>query len=490
MAPMSAAPVSLLSLPWEIRGVILLEVLEPQQRREPIFDRKFMQKRVRLRNLFDETHPKDTNIYIEKPGTWALAQSARALQATSRRLRDDVTLLINEIFKTGKEDAPFILDIMIVKDVGVFPTWLCFPYRTKRILSLRVNLRIIRPDAKAVPLEWVELARYPESISPRWGELNMPTFWSFFAVLTLLSLSRLRYAQVVDEAGIKSAAAPTNEQQRQPTDGDAKDNQQQSKGVHATGSILKHRSSVLDAYLVPMEETPYVVDQLHIDYKPTEYRPNGKVIVPGVEDKSRNGPFYKEGHVQFGREVFHDNTDYSDSWETHELQMEEKAAGRIASGQLLEYTWQSITRMTDYKQGEDELAIYHYTLASSVGEVVYSPPVGNDGCMMSKNTDSWISAYESDGDWRTMNISKAIAKEEASEEPAKGYIALLQLAKRRSALGWQAQFDEKQEAQERDRSEKDKKQPWFNSCESTAVEGQSWRRTVPWPMQHDSVSER
>lgn len=459
MARVEAAPASLLSLPWEIRSVILLDVLEPQRRREPIFDWKLMQKRVRLVNFFDEKHPKATNIYIERPGTWPLARSARALQATNRRLRDDVTLLINETFKTGKAKAPFILDIMVVKDVGVFPTWLCFPYKTKRILSLRVNLRIIRPDAKAVPLEWVELARYPANTPPRWGELKMPTFWSFFAVLALISLSRLRYRQAVDETGIKSAAATTNKQQGQSADGDATGSQPTTRGSHATGSILKHRSSVMDAYLVPMEETPYVVDQFHIDYRPTEYRPNGKPIVPGVEDKSRNGPFYKDGHVQFGREVFHDNTEYSDSWETHELQMEEKAAGSVASGQLLEHTWQSITRMVDYKQGEDELALYHYVLANSVGEVTYSPPIGNDGCMMSKNTDSWISAYESDGDWRTMNISKAIAKEQASMDPARGYIALLQLAKRRRALGWQAQFDEKQETQERARMKKDKKQP-------------------------------
>ncbi len=418
-----------------------------------------MRNRVYLGNCFDERHPRATNIYIEKPGTWPLARSARALQATNRQLRDDATLLINEMFKTGKVEAPFILDIMIVKDIGVFPTWLCFPYKTKRILSLRVNLRIIRPDAKAVPLEWVESARYPANISPCWDELKTPTLWSFFAVLVLIPLSRLRYKPAVDATDIKPVAAATNKQQGQSADIDATGSQPTAKISPATGSILNHRSRMMDAYLVPMEATPYIVDQLHIDYKPTEYRPNGKRIVPGVEDKSRNGPFYKEGYVQFGREAFHDNTDYSDSWETYELQMEDKAAGRVASGQLLEQTWQSITRITDYKKEEDELALYQYVLANSVGEVTYSPPVGNDGCMMSMNTDSWISAYESDGDWRTMNISKAIAKEEASEEPARGYITLLQLAKRRRALGWQAQFDKKQETLQKARRQKEKKQP-------------------------------
>lgn len=106
-----------------------------------------------------------------------------------------------------------------------------------------------------------------------------------------------------------------------------------------------------------MEATPDVVDQLHLDFKPTEYMPNGKPIVPGVEDISRNGPFYKEGYVQFGREVFHDGPDYCDSWETHELQMKEKAAGLMASGQLLEHISESIIRIAGY-ENKDELELY------------------------------------------------------------------------------------------------------------------------------------
>ncbi|ATY67116.1 hypothetical protein A9K55_000474 [Cordyceps militaris] len=441
MAPAEDAPASLLSLLWEIRSVILLDVLTRSHRRgEPVFDNKLMRQRVHLGNCFDERNPKETNIYIEKPGIWPLARSARAFQATCRQLRDDVTLLINQTLKTGKTKAPFILDFMIVKDVGVFPTWLSFPYKTKRILSLRVNLRIIRPDPKAVPREWIKLARYPENLPRRWGELNTSTFWSFYAALALISLSRLRYKPADDETkGIESAAAPTN----------------------------KHRISVVDAYLTPMEATPYVVDRLHLDFKPTEYRPDGEPIVPSMEDESRNGPFYKEGYVQFGHEVFHEKSGYSDGFETYELNLEEKAAGRVASGQLLKHVWECIGRISDYKDEEDELALSQYALANNVGEVTFSPPRGlppvvDAAHMMSMNTDTWISSYESEGDWRTMNISKAIANEEAREDPAQGYLALLRLAKRRRALGWQVQFDkarEEYEALARVEREKDNKQP-------------------------------
>lgn len=458
MNPTDVAPASPLGrLPWEIRSVILLDALEVQRRREPVFDIKFMRQRVRLENCFDERHPKRTNIYIEKPGTWPLARSARALQSTSRQLRNDVTILINDNFKTGKRKAPFILDIMIVKDIGVFPTWLCFPYKTKRILNMRVNLRIIRPDAKVVPLEWVELARFPANIAPRWAEPKTPTFWSFFAVLALISLNRLYYKPTVDETSIKSTGMWQNKQQGQSTAGNITDNQLKTEIIPTAESILKHKSSVMDAYLIPIEATPYIVDQLHIDFKPTEYRPNGTRIIPNLEDKSRNSPFYKEGYIQFGRLVFHDNTDYSDSYEMDELLLKEKAEGRVASGQLLDHIWRPIKRVAGYLQEDDELTLYQHVLGNSVGEVTYSPPTGNDTWMMTKNTESWVSAYEANGDWRTMNISKAIATEEASEDPARGYIALLQMAKRRRALGWQAQFDKEEAARQKARREKEVK---------------------------------
>ncbi|TQV99048.1 Protein kinase-like protein [Cordyceps javanica] len=398
MPPAEAAPASLLTLPWDIRSAILLEVLTPQRRREPAFDKKFTQQRVHLRNCFDERNPKATNIYIEKPGSWPLAQSARALQATNRQLRDDVTLLIDKTLKTGMVKAPFVLDIMVVKDVGVFPTWLCFPYKTKRIQQLRVNVRIIRPDAKASPLEWVELARFPEKRSG-YNELETSTFWSFYAALALISLSRLRYkpAAVDKTTSISSAKTPTAEAKVSP----------------ATGSKPGNRSIAMDAYLVPIEATPYVVDRLLLNFKPVEDRSTARPTVYGVYDNSRDGPFHKEGYVQFGRDVFYDIED-------------------------------SLRRITDYRIVDDELAFYQYALANSAGEVTYSMPDGDDGCFMSKNTDSWISEFEHDVDWRTINITKAIAEEKASRYPSQGYIDVLQLAKRRRALGWQAQFDEEQ----------------------------------------------
>ncbi|KAJ3472249.1 hypothetical protein NLG97_g11152 [Lecanicillium saksenae] len=338
---------------------------------------------------------------------------------------------------------------MVVKDVGVFPTWLCFPYKTRRILKLRVNLRIVRPDAKAVPLEWVELACYPENLRHPAAWVESPTFWNFYAVLALVPLSRLRYEPTRDENEAKAAAALKNGHFRQLPGGAAIGRQSASKITPA--SLQKHKSSVINAHLVSLEETPYVVDQLHLNFKWAECRPNGKLIIPGIpseEDKSINGPFYREGYFQFGREVFHDDFDYSDSWDTYERQLEDQKAGRVSTELLLHHIWESISEITSYKEKEDDLVLYQYALANSVGAVIYCTTAGNEVTMMTKSTDSWVSEWESNGDWRTMNISKAIAAEEASEDPAQGYIALLKLAKRRRALGWQAQYDQEQKTRQ------------------------------------------
>lgn len=94
---------------------------------------------------------------------------------------------------------------------------------------------------------------------------------------------------------------------------------------------------MVNAYLTLIEATPYVVDRLHLDFKLTKYRPDGEPIIPSMEDESRNGPFYKEGYIQFGHEVFHKESSYSNSFETYKLNLEEKAAGRVTSGQLLKH---------------------------------------------------------------------------------------------------------------------------------------------------------
>jgi hypothetical protein len=44
------------------------------------------------------------------------------LRATNGQLRYETNLLMQEELESGNVDEPFVLDIICVKDIGVFPT--------------------------------------------------------------------------------------------------------------------------------------------------------------------------------------------------------------------------------------------------------------------------------------------------------------------------------------------------------------------------------
>ncbi|CEJ92337.1 hypothetical protein VHEMI07997 [[Torrubiella] hemipterigena] len=308
---------------------------------------------------------------------------------------------------------------MYVKDVGVFPTWISFPYKTKRILCLAINVHIIRPDRRTVTDEWISAARFP-MVLDKYGVYRRPSpspFWNFYAVVALYPLNRL------------SIKATTNETHKTNL----------KKGSSSSSSSsLNHPTTVMDAHLIPMEATPYVVDTLSVHIKPHGHKANGTAITTAVEDNSMLGPFYKEGYIQFGREVFEDYDDYSESWQDYEMQQAERAAGLLASGQLGALFGEAIRDQVDFPR--HEYFIYLSVLANSVGEITVPTSDGRDFCLKSMHTASWVSTRESGGnEWETTNISKAIAEEEALDDPAQSYIDMLKIAKRRRALGWQAQ---------------------------------------------------
>ncbi|KAJ3472186.1 hypothetical protein NLG97_g11209 [Lecanicillium saksenae] len=151
--------IELLSLPVELRLLIILEVLK-SRRKEPALTKKLIDGRVQLRNRFDATRPEMTNIYVQRHKNRYL--HGNGLLATCRRLRQETLLLIDTQIKTGRVKMPFVLDVMFVKDVGIIPTWLSFPYTptTGRIRKLAVNVRIVRPGTHVVPADWIEAARY------------------------------------------------------------------------------------------------------------------------------------------------------------------------------------------------------------------------------------------------------------------------------------------------------------------------------------------
>ncbi|KAJ6788041.1 hypothetical protein PWT90_09793 [Aphanocladium album] len=148
----------LLNLPWEVRRPIIAAVLPQGRSKLPSLSDKLIKSRVRLRNCFDASHPEVTNFYVPRYKNRRV--NGNGLRATNRQLRYETDLLIEEELKSGKVEVPFVLDIMIVREIGIFPSWMSFPYQPEHLKKLTINLRIVRPGTATVPDEWVEMARY------------------------------------------------------------------------------------------------------------------------------------------------------------------------------------------------------------------------------------------------------------------------------------------------------------------------------------------
>lgn len=69
----------------------------------------------------------------------------------------------NIVFKSGDVEIPFVPDVVLVKDISVFPTWMNFPYQPEYLKLLTLSIRIIQPGTAIVPDEWVNAARYDEA---------------------------------------------------------------------------------------------------------------------------------------------------------------------------------------------------------------------------------------------------------------------------------------------------------------------------------------
>ena len=73
-----------------------------------------------MRNCFDESFPELRNLYAPRHENRYL--HGNAWRATNRQLRCETNTLIKEEINSTKSEIPFVVDIMIAKDVGLFPT--------------------------------------------------------------------------------------------------------------------------------------------------------------------------------------------------------------------------------------------------------------------------------------------------------------------------------------------------------------------------------
>lgn len=264
--------VGLTSLPVELRRKIILEVLK-STRQPPTLSAETIKGRARLRNQFDQNYALHTNIYIEQQKIGYI--NANALLQTNRQLRHDTLALIDDTVKTGLADAPFVLDIMLVKGVGLLPTWLSFPYMPEHISQLQIELRIIRPEKVEIPPDWLSLAQV-------WDDNEVyrscPTVWNLYTVFFLYALGCL-------------SSSPRNAAPRKIKLQKIKDNLEMV-------SDTRH----VDAYVCT--NAPYTVDNLLIHIHSFEYRANGEAITPYVADPWPPSALVKDRCTPFLRTFF------------------------------------------------------------------------------------------------------------------------------------------------------------------------------------------
>ncbi|EFY96939.1 hypothetical protein X797_011241 [Metarhizium robertsii] len=363
----------LLDLPWELRRPIIVQVLRRGRKSEPTFNRKLIESRVRLRNCFDDNFPKTTNLYVQRHKNRYL--HGNALRTTNRQLRCETNLLIEEEIKSGNIEIPFVLDVMIVKDVGVFPTWMSFPYRPEHLKMLTINLRIVRPGTSVVPDEWIKVARYEEKEYSRRD--NSPANWNIIMAVALYAFGCFSVKPDSAQPAVQHNSQPAIAEDATPAKQQAASNKvnntrppkpnAKKPKFPVRPNLAHHQSIVPNAYLLP--SASYVTDKLFIDFKEPEYDVNNKPIPPGVDDSRKKSPFYKEGYIQFGREVFED---YSIQWKDNdEIEEDERllSRGTFACHQLEE---RLCGILCEVDSSESKYLVYLRMLARSVGELRYS----------------------------------------------------------------------------------------------------------------------
>ncbi|CEJ93881.1 hypothetical protein VHEMI09443 [[Torrubiella] hemipterigena] len=348
----------ILSLPWELRRQIILDILQCSDPALPCFDEQF----ITSRNKYE---------YVR----------GQALRATNVQLRNETDQVIEEL-KSGTCDMPFTLDVMLVRGIGVFPNWIHFPYRPTHLQKLTINIRIIRPWTTAVPEEWVEMARYQDKSCSH-------THWHIFMAITMIAfgifsikqdptlprVDHYRELAVTERVVVNDKAPESNTSTPKATDRYS-NTQRNFKNIEA------FCSETFDAYR--LSSASWVTDILFLNFCKLEYDEHNKPIPPpadckglsiyrsvpkGVSESYQERRFYKPGYMQFGRDIFRDySLDYM-GIDEYDSYRESIVNGTFLSSQLEEAmaNWILCVNYPDiYTSAE---AIYLEILAFNVGAI-------------------------------------------------------------------------------------------------------------------------
>lgn len=377
---MSQSPKSnrLLDLPWEIRRDILTRALRPINTKNnkttslPSLSKESFQQRVRLRNCFDTDFPEDTNLYIPRNNN-RYAQ-ATGLRAVNRQLREETDLLIDKL------DLPFVMDIMVVKDVGIFPTWISYPYPPRHLKKLTINLRIIQPGKCAIPTDWVEAGRHKQAKSDFGGK--GPTIWNIMVAITLYTFNCF---------SIKSTASES-----------------------ARPNALSGLVNVADAHL--SSSRAFVTDELCIHIATLEYDAKNAPIPIGAQDLCKESPLYREGYFQFGRELFEDFSTET-MWPDEIDYMQQLLAHGEYPCYQLSYHLGNVIYMVCCNT-ESDYYFYLRLLARSVGELTIDGGRPGQGLTICRHPAFWVQLYYAidcgllvEGNFNKKQVLRSLKKE-------------------------------------------------------------------------------
>lgn len=383
----------LLKLPEQLRRSIMVEVIRHSRSRAPIFNRKFIENRVRVRNCFDKDFPESTNLYVPRRINRYL--HGNGLRATNRQLRRELDLAIEEELKSGKVDIPFVLDVMVVKDIGVFPCWISFPYRLQHLKMLTINFRIVRPGTAAVPKEWVEAAKYDKTFPT---SEHSPTIRNLLIAISLYAFNCLSIAPDPAPAHIHSDTANAN--------------------LVTSGH--------------------YVTDKLLLNFEGLEYTASGKLITSHMQDTLKESLFYREGYVQFGRDVF---VDYSTKWK--DIDDIEDEAELISQGMLACYQLENILGAAVSMIHESSSSIYVFylrVLARSVGALDVSGTRRRHTSVLAMHPGFWVDLrYTLDAETESGRYTKAKIARDLKNELDHGWDEMarnLRTVQIRRSHGW------------------------------------------------------
>ncbi len=308
----------LLGLPAKLRAAIIFEVLASVDK-NPVLSSETIPNRIRLEQHCD-IHNKDCksemNIYL--PRRPLPVPNSADLLSTCRKLRENTEAVIEDIIEHMRENSgkafvnsskavEFVLDVMFVKDVGLVPTWLSFPFRSDHVERLRVQIRAIQPSAGLIHPAFMQNTRYCDGVDAAKTVTDSP----LFAVLDFYAFNRLLLSKInarpcklseekrLDEIRCKKWNK-VHQELCQSIHGESCETfdyknfkllqDDMYKGDHVDGcKIFREAEPKIEFFDTNIREIPpYSVGKILIDVHREEYTPDGDALVKGSSDEGES----------------------------------------------------------------------------------------------------------------------------------------------------------------------------------------------------------